>query len=475
MSQYKKLTYNTFFMLVGNIGTKMLGFILLPFYTKFLNPQIYGELNLITALISFVTPILTLELSGAMFRLSSGKDEREQNKYLITGILYTLPIIFICFSFLNLVSKLLNQNYIQKYFITLLLTFIFNFINGMIREKLRCNSEIKLYTLIGMMETVLIITLNIFLVPRYFLFGMLLSSLIGSFCIMNFLLLKIKFFSLINSENLSKKLYKEMLMYSFPLIPNAVIWWVMGLSDRFFIKYYHNFELVGLYSVANKYSLLITTLFGIFYKSLQISALEEFKTKNYPKFFKDVFFSISDLMIVSSMFLIYFIKFIVEISVSKEYFVVWQYVPLLLVVTLFNSYSAILGVNYLVNKNSKGVLKSSLIATVVNICFNFILIPKYKIFGAIIATILAYLTLFIIRIIESRKNVKIQIDFEFIISNLLPIFMLVVLLNKKNEYLYNTFILFLLFFIKRKKIINYIKIINCKIRSISKKIIKIQN
>lgn len=462
MNQYKKLTYNTIFMLFGNIGTKLLSFILLPFYTKFLNPKIYGELNLITTFISFITPILTLELSGALFRLSSGKVEKEQNKYLVTGIVYTLPIILVSFL---LLKQLIKQEYIQEYFFILLLTFIFNFINGMLKEKLRCNSKIKLYTAIGVFETILIISLNIYLVPRYNLFGMLISSLISSFCLMLYLLFQAKFFLLISQKNLNKKIYEEMLRYSLPLIPNAVVWWVMGLSDRFFIKYYHNFELVGLYSLANKYSLLLTTIFGIFYKSLQISALEEFGKKNYSKFFKDVFYSISDLLIAISMVLVYFIKIIIKISVATEYYSVWQYVPLLLIVTLFNSYSAILGINYLVNKNSKGVFNTSLIATVVNILFNFILIPKYGIYGAIIATIMAYLVLFVTRIIESKKNVKIQINFEFVITNLLPIFMFIVLLNQKNEYLYNCLIFSLFLIIKRKKIIKYIKIISSKIKN----------
>lgn len=462
MNQYKKLASNTFFMLFGSIGTKLLSFILLPFYTKFLTPKIYGELNLIIAFISFITPILTLELSGALFRFSSGKTEKEQNKYLVTGIIYTLPVILIAFL---LLKQLIKEEYIQEYFFILLLTFIFNFINEMFKEKLRCNSKIKFYTAIGIIETTLVISLNIYFVPKCNLFGMLLSSLIASFCIMLYLLFQIKFFSLISRENLNKKIYEEMLRYSLPLIPNAVVWWVMGLSDRFFIKYYHNFELVGLYSLANKYSLLLTTLFGIFYKSLQISALEEFGTKNYSKFFKDIFFSISDLLIIVSMFLVYFIKIIIKISVATEYYSVWQYIPLLLIVTLFSSYSAILGINYLVNKDSKGVFNTSLIATVANILFNFILIPKYKVYGAIIATIIAYLILFIIRIIESKKNVEIQINFEFIITNLLPIFMFMVLLNQKNEYLYNILIIILLLLIKRKKVIKYIKVICYRIKN----------
>lgn len=457
MSQYKKLTYNTIFMLLGNIGTKLLSFILLPFYTKFLSPEIYGELNLIIALISFITPILTLELSGAMFRLSSGKNEELQNRYMITGIVYTLPIIFICFFFLNILSGIIKESYIQKYFIIILFTFVFNFINGMIRERLRSNSNIKLYTIIGMIETILIVLLNIYFVPKYYLFGILLSSLIASFCIMIYLLFKTNFLFLINNENLNKKLYTEMLKYSLPLIPNAIVWWTMGLSDRFFIKYYQNLELVGLYSIANKYSLLVATIFGIFYKSLQISALEEFRTENYSKFLNNIFYSISDLLIVVSVFLIYFIKIIIRMSVASEYYIVWQYVPLLLVVTIFNSYSAILGVNYLVNKNSKGVFKSSLVATLINVLLNYILIPKYKIFGAIIATMLAYLVLFIIRILESKENVRIKINFEFILTNLLPIFMFIVLMSKRNEYLYNGLIVLFLVFIKRKKISGYIK------------------
>lgn len=463
MKQYKNLTYNTFFIFLGNMGTKLLGFILLPFYTKYLTPEIYGELNLITAFVNFMTPILTLELSGAIFRLASGKSEKEQNSFIITGIVYTIPIILLSFFVLKLLVNFFGLAYIQKYYYILLVTFVFNFISGMIKEKIRCNSEIKLYSLIGILETLLIIILNIYLVPKMLLLGMLLSSLISSVLMTGYLLFKINIFRKITIKNLDKTKYKEMLNYSLPLVPNAVVWWIMGLSDRFFINYYHNMELVGIYSIAVKYPLLITTLFGIFYKALQISALEEYKNQNYSEFFNNMFNLISDILLFSTIFLTFFIKLIMKISVSELYYSCWVYIPLLLLATVFNSYSGILGVNYLVNKNSKAVFKSSVIATVVNIMFNFVLIPKYSIFGAIIATLLAYLVLFYIRIRESKKMVKIKINFKFIVSNFIPIIMLIVLIKSNHSYFYNFMIGILFLVLNKKRFLGYIQVIISRI------------
>ncbi len=67
MNKYKKLFYNSGLMLIGNIGSKLLVFLLLPFYTKYLTPELYGELNMITALMNFFTPILTLEIAEIDF------------------------------------------------------------------------------------------------------------------------------------------------------------------------------------------------------------------------------------------------------------------------------------------------------------------------------------------------------------------------------------------------------------------------
>ena len=48
MGKYKTLGQNTLYSFIGAFGTKMIGFLMLPFYTKWLSPSDYGTTDLIT-------------------------------------------------------------------------------------------------------------------------------------------------------------------------------------------------------------------------------------------------------------------------------------------------------------------------------------------------------------------------------------------------------------------------------------------
>lgn len=43
-----------------------------------------------------------------------------------------------------------------------------------------------------------------------------------------------------------------MVLYSLPLIPNAILWWVMQVSDRYILTLFLGVAANGLYTVAAK-------------------------------------------------------------------------------------------------------------------------------------------------------------------------------------------------------------------------------
>ena len=44
-----------------------------------------------------------------------------------------------------------------------------------------------------------------------------------------------------------------MLTYCVPLIPTAVFWWIMGVSDRYLVKWFVGSDANGIYAVATRY------------------------------------------------------------------------------------------------------------------------------------------------------------------------------------------------------------------------------
>ena len=58
----KRLLKDTIIILIGNIGSKLLVFILVPLYAKWLNTEEYGMYDTLVSAASFLLPFLTLQL-----------------------------------------------------------------------------------------------------------------------------------------------------------------------------------------------------------------------------------------------------------------------------------------------------------------------------------------------------------------------------------------------------------------------------
>ena len=68
MSRNKDLVQNTIIIFIGTICTKLLSFILLPLYTNVLSTSEYGVVDLLTTLISLISPIISLQISQGLFK-----------------------------------------------------------------------------------------------------------------------------------------------------------------------------------------------------------------------------------------------------------------------------------------------------------------------------------------------------------------------------------------------------------------------
>lgn len=450
MNKYKKLGYNTLFILIGNIGSKLVSFLLLPFYTAYLSPELYGELNMITMAITFLTPLLTLQFATTVFRFANHQPEEKQNMITFIALSSVIPIILIVSIFSKNIIEYFKIYYITRYYKYILIIFIFSYLSSVLKEKIRTNSRVKLYSVIGIIETFITVSLNVYLVPKYLVLGMIMSMTYSAIIISIILAYFSRIDKIIRVKYWNKDIFKEMLRYSIPLIPNAIIWSILALADRIFLKYYYGLEEVGLYSVASKIPMILTVIFNIFYNSLQISMLDEYKKERFDKFFHNIFYNISLIQMFGAIGITILIKPMIRFIVADTYIEIWKYIPLFLLTILFNNYSAILGIKYLLKKDTKNLLKSSFIASIANIGFNYLLVPKYGIFGAIIATVISYIVLFYMRKKDTEDMINIEKSFYLgniiiLLLSLLPMFE-----RLENFRLYISSILIILFIIIQK-------------------------
>ena len=94
-----------------------------------------------------------------------------------------------------------------------------------------------------------------------------------------------------------------------------------------------------------------------------------------------------------------------------------KYSPIIIYATIYSCFTTFMGSIYLASKQTKRSLFTSLVSGVINVGLNVILIPRIGLYGPPISTVAAYMTVFIIRAIDSRKLVPFRIDMKKMIVN----------------------------------------------------------
>lgn len=140
--------------------------------------------------------------------------------------------------------------------------------------------------------------------------------------------------------------------------------------------------------------------------------------------------SYQSLLFIAAGLVTMFSHFIITHMTSPDYYEAWRYVPLLLCSTVFSCLATFIGSIYTVEKKSVSQLVTTLTGAASNILLNLILIPRFGISGAAIATFASFMLVFVIRLIDTRKYIVIHWSpVRFCISFILLMIQIVVMIN----------------------------------------------
>ncbi|HGF7940858.1 polysaccharide biosynthesis C-terminal domain-containing protein [Enterococcus lactis] len=411
MNKYKRLISNSLIFAVGNFGSKILLLLLVPFYTFQLTTSEYGTADLVTTTINMLLPIVTLSIYEATLRFTIGEDENRQyltlkNSFLL---LFLASIVFIlAITIINLKIKIPYSEFI-------IIIIVLQGFQNILAQYVRAINKIKIYAINGIiMSLVLAISNIIFL--KFLSFGVdgyLLSIIMSNLVSLFFMVIVLKFdFILIVKSKVDWKLFKRMLVYSVPLIPNAFMWWLMNASSRYFILFYLDATANGLFAVASKIPSILSMVQTVFFQAWQLSAIEEYDSDNKREFYSSIFYWLSTIMIICTSILILFLKPIINITMSGNYSLSWKPVPFLLIGLIFSSFSSFFGTFYIAEKKTTGVMYTSVIGGMVSLILNFILIRYFGIIGAGLSTLISFLLIWILRVRDINKFFKINIQLK---------------------------------------------------------------
>lgn len=421
LSTYKKLIGNSFIFAIGNLGSKLISILLVPLYTYYLTTSEYGTVDLITTTTSFLMPIISLSIFDAVLRFTMDKSQPTDsvftNALVVTSIGSLMAILsYPILSYFNVFGDLI----IFMYFILIIQAF-----QSLSAQFVRAIGEIKVFAFSGIAMTIVTGVMNIVLlvylnmgIPGYLL-AIVFSNLVSII----YLTMVGKTYKYVNLKKINKNLTKEMLVYCIPLIPNALMWWVMNASSRYFILFFVGASANGLFAVANKIPSLLSILNQIFFQAWQLSAIEEYDSKNKSNFYSEVFNYFSMSMFLGTSGILIVIKPVMSVLVATEFYHAWKYAPFLLLGVVFSSFSGFLGTNYIAAKKTGGVFKTSIIGGILNIVLNFIFIPLVGTNGASLSTMISFFVIWVIRVYDTKQFINMKLDLNILTTNILIIAM----------------------------------------------------
>lgn len=437
MDKYKKLLSNSFIFFIGNFGSKLISILMVPLYTKVLTPSEYGVSDLILTTINLLVPILTLELGQAAIRFaidakSIGEKESIYSSILFQGLFVSL-ISFLMFPIISYFKVFGDYNFLFLFML------IMSSFNNMLLMYIRGIGKVIPYALNGILTTLITVGSNLLLllVLKMGIQGYLISMIIA-YLVSNVYLMTNANSILKNRKiDLNRSLMKEMLSFSTPLVPNTIIWWLINGSTRYFILYFVGASGNGLYAVANKVPSIISVVTTIFTQAWQISSFEEFESKEKDSFYTNVFNIFLFLIFLCISVLIMIIKPIFSLIIDPTYFESWKIAPFLILGVGYSSLSAFLGTNYTAAKSTRGTFYSSIIGGVTSIISNILLIPTFGVIGSGIGNLISFVIMFLYRLIDTKRFVKIKIDyFNFLIMNLMILVLILGQFYLENRYIY---------------------------------------
>lgn len=416
MSREKELVKNTGIILFGTILPKLANIITLPIITYWLTKKDYGIYDLITTVVSLFLPVITLQVQSAAFRfLIDYKDNRKKQDNIISTIL-----VFVMLVSVISVSILFFVLYKFTFFTRLLIVlyFLADIALIVLQQLARGLGKNIIYSV----STVVVSVTNMLLVVvtlRVYDTG--LNGVLLSVAISTLLATIIAFFGLhlhgrIKIGNFSIITLKEMLSYSWPMIPNSLSNWVMSLSDRFVISGFMGLESEAVYSVACKIPNLFTTVQGTFVMAWQENASISAKDSDKDTYYSHMFDSIIRILFAIMSILIAFGPLLFRILIKGDYDEAYSQMPILYMAMFFSALASFLGGIYVALKQTKSIGFTTIAAAIINITIDLLFIKYIGIFAGSISTLVSYLALFVFRAKDIKRFISIKYELKTILS-----------------------------------------------------------
>ncbi len=455
MNKKKQLAKNTIIIFLGRVCTQLISYFLLPLFTTYLTKKEYGTVDLIQSYVTLLVPVITLELEMSIFRyLIDSRGKEKDTKKLMSNNFFVLGVSLSIFSILYIIIS----SFITIPFRWVVLAdIIVCVLSGNFLQVARGFGRTVDFSISCILTGITTIISNIVTICVFKLGaeGMIISMALANFVCSLYLFIRLKLKDYIDFKLVDKKLIKSMNKYSIPLIPNGVSWWIVNISDRSIIAFVLGTAANGIYAASNKFPTIISSLTGVFNLSWSESAALHINSKDRDEFFSDITNTVLKLFTAMGVGMIACMPFVFPIFIKSKFAAAYNYIPFLVLGTVFNVALCLYSQIYIAKKLSKQVASTTVLGAVINIVLNILFIKKFGLYAASLSTAISYFVMMVYRHFDLKKYVNIKIEKGLIIKTILIFTFAIILYYQTNIYirLFNLLVVCIYAFLLNKELL----------------------
>lgn len=399
---------------MGTFFGKIIVFLLVPIYTRYLSPADYGQYDVVYSTIQMMVSICYLEIwTGALrflFDYESAEEKSRVNKTIFTLFL-PLSAVFVCGVFGA-------QWWIQIADLRAALLFglsyaLFNTLNGICRGI----GENLLYVFSGLISSLISCAGGVFLVVSLG-FGanaLLYAAAVGYIVAALFVELRTHMFQSAMKQKIDFRMAKEILMFSFPLLVNSIAFTFLNTYDKGLLSNILGTEENGYYAVVSKFTTALSMLGSIYQLAWQEQAFSLAGHKErgnaYARNIDGHIRFMGAAMPIAAILL----TLMFPILAGPEYQPAVSLIPLAIWGTYFSAFSGVMGSLFSAEKKTSVVLYSTILGAIVNVSVINLCIGFYGTQAISMALMLGFLTMCIVRMMLINRYISIRYNFKVMI------------------------------------------------------------
>ena len=398
---------NTLVFALGGLAVKAVSLVLMPLYTTALTAGEYGTAELLNSAIEIVLPLLSLGVVEALYRFSIDDDVPKDE--LFAGSLVVLGGGIVCTGALcALGSALWDMEHAAAFFALFCSVCVFKATTQLARGL----GHVRRFVVYGLINALaMVVATYVLLVHAHagiegYLWSYSIGYLVGGITAF----LGSAEYRFLAPFRVDRELLRRMLVYSLPLVPNLLSWWLVSVSGRYVVLWGSGLAAAGLFTAASKMPSLINIVASVFQQAWQYSTAREINSPDRGAFFGSVLRGYSLATLTAAGLVIALNRPISRVMLQAEFAEGWRYVPLLMLAATFGVMTIFFGTFYQALMNSRMLMASTALGAVVNVILGVALVPFMGPWGAGLAGAVAYALVLVVRARDLRHRIDLPID-----------------------------------------------------------------